>query len=133
VGTVASTPYNERLTAALERAGVTRRGLAKALAEREGGEVESKRRNVYKWLAGGEPEPLRAALLAVILDSPDLAIVQTDGRSSRVGELEGEVAALTQGLDALRKAHGRLLRRVAALEDVPRQAAPGTRRGRSER
>lgn len=92
------TPYSQRLAVALERAGITRRGLARLLAEHEGGQVETKRRNVYKWLEGeSEPEPLRAGLLAILLNDPFLAIISPAGRSSRLEQLVAVIAGIAEG------------------------------------
>jgi hypothetical protein len=124
-------PYAERLQQALKRQNVTVRGLARLLADREGGTLESKRRNVYKWLNEGvEPEPLRAAELAVMLQSPELALVQNDPRSSRLEALE---AAFREEQASRERALRAVIVRLDDLEAALDSLEPGQARRPSDR
>lgn len=114
--------YANRLAAALERAGVSRRGLARMLADREGGSVETKRRNVYKWLDEGvEPEPLRAGLLAILLNAPELAVLsprrapgnRLEHRLEELATLAVENEAILQELRLAIEEHDNLLQDAA--------------------
>ena len=125
------TPYAQRLAEALERAHVTRRGLARLLAEREGGAVETKRRNVYKWLEDGtEPEPLRAGLLAVLLNAPELAVTtqrqsaaaQIDAHLEELGENDAELLAnQAKVIDVLREIRDGIATLLEASDSVPKR------------
>lgn len=118
-------PYAERLKAALEvgkAAGDGRpenkRQLAVAVAEYTGNKLDSERRSIYTYFDHTEPDPDRAALLAVIMRDPSLALVQpqAEKRKARHEELEARVAQLEEIVNRLSPQMKSLGDRVVALE-----------------
>lgn len=125
--------YPERLRAALTAAGISRRKLAPLYAAETGNKPDSEYRAIGKYLAGEEvPEPERAAILAVLLRSPGLALVGAvpSRRRGRQAELEARVERLETALGALGpdlEALETLPERVLALEQ---QVQPKKNRAR---
>lgn len=135
--TVARPPqsYGARLLAALERAKMPKRRLAAEMAARTGQTLDNERRAIYRYLDGETvPEPDRGAVLAVILDEPELALppAPLDRRRVRLERLEAEVDALTAALETARQVTQDLVTRVEALEAAQADAhtAPTRRRAR---
>lgn len=127
-------PYRLRLEAAIERSPLSKRQVGARLAEREElKDAEAGRRQLYKYLDKGEPtepEPERAAVLAVILDAPELALVQpqAERRQARRAELEARVADLEAIAEATSPYVAEIAARVTALEqrEQPKQQESGS-------
>lgn len=124
--------YADLLRAAMEEAGASRRKLSSAFAGKTGNQKESEYRALGKYLTGDEPTPERAAILAVLLGEPRLALVTpaADRRTSRHAELEARVAELEDALNKLQrsmKGLAALPARVTALEGLerPKRARSG--------
>lgn len=103
-------PYSQRLADALDRAKISVRGLARLLADREGGATETKRRNIYKWLDEDvEPEPVRAGLLAILLNEPELAVLSPRRSAGRLEDrLEALAVEVARLLDSQSEVHAKL-------------------------
>lgn len=102
--------YKDTLRAAIEKAGTSRRQLSFALADHTGNKRESEYRALGKYLAGDElPSDERAAVLAVQLRDPNLALVERERRDGlavrqqqldrRLTELEDKVEERAQSVD----------------------------------
>jgi len=125
--------YAALLREAIQAAASSRRRLSGELAATTGNEQDSEYRALGKYLAGDEtPNPERAAILAVLLEEPRLALVSEVAarRRDRLAELESTVDALRPLLRVgdLQEQLDDLARRVGHLE---RQARPGSERGSS--
>lgn len=83
--------YANRLRAAIERDGWSQARLIRELAARTGNAAESERSAVRGYLAGAQPRPERAALIAEITAVPELATVE---RRSATARLEGRLEEL---------------------------------------
>lgn len=120
--------YGDLLTQARQRAGLSKRALGAKLAERAGLDAESGRRAIYKYeKEGEEPERARAAILAVILDEPALALVAEPAvkRQRRRGALEARVEGLEdRQKSGLAKVTARLARLEGRLKRLEQQGAP---------
>lgn len=118
--------YAELLRAAIDNAGTSRRKLSFVLAEETGNQQDSEYRAIGKYLAGEEPSRERAAILAVLLGDPQLALVTPSGdrRSARRAELEARVADLEEAAEQLSPYLKELGDRVTALE---KRSQPKTR------
>lgn len=93
--TVAS--WAELLRETMTARGISRRRLARMVAERTGNREDSERPAIYRYLKGMLPEPERAALFAVILDEPRLADVPQEGERRRLRLAEvAELAAVNE-------------------------------------
>jgi hypothetical protein len=113
------TRYGTTLREAIEAADTSRRKLSYALAEKTDNKQDSEYRALGKYLRGDEtPSPERAAILAVLLGQPELALVSSP-RRDRLAELAATV-------DRLETALGGALTRLEALEA---NAQPRRRRG----
>lgn len=94
---MAASTYGEQLGAAMKRLPISQRRLSFLLAEQTGNNQESERRSIGKYLKNeGAPEPDRAAILAVLLRAPELALVPdaVTRRRGRLAELEARIAVL---------------------------------------
>ena len=114
--------YGKLLRGALEQAGLSRRKFSVALAERTGNQQESEWRSLGKYLNGEEPSPERAALIAVMLGEPRLALVEGITARQRVRReaLEARVAELEEALEALGPQLAEVGRRLSLLETPAR-------------
>jgi hypothetical protein len=113
--------YSQLLRSAIDDAGSTRRKLSFQLAEQTGNQQSSEYRALGKYLSGDEtPGQDRAAILAVLLQQPALALVSAtqDRRRVRLAELAATVDRLETALEGA-------LTRLEALEA---RAQPGRRR-----
>jgi hypothetical protein len=126
-----STAYAGTLRAAIDAAETSRRRLSFRLAARKGTKQESEYRSLGRYLKGQEmPEPEQAAILAVELGEPLLALVTPVGERRRVrrATVETLVGQNTASIEALREAVQILLRQVVALggtaEGIPKDALP---------
>lgn len=103
------TDYPEVLRAAMKNAAMSRNKLSYAVAAKTGNKRDSEYRALGKYLSGDEaPSQERAALLAVLLSDPAVAIVSSH-RRDRLAELGATVEKLERAL-------GAVLDRVEALE-----------------
>jgi len=122
--------YSDLLRAALERSGMSRRRFSALLAAESGNTRESEYRSIGKYLGGEVPLPPRAAVLAVLLGAPELAMVP-DGatrRGGRLAELEARVAELEELANRGFPRLEQLVDRVEALEKPARsRRAPSSR------
>lgn len=132
--TVVLRPYSERFTDALKSSHTPMRTLARAFAEKTGNDIESERPALYLYKKGeSEPTPERAAILAVLLSDPSLALVQpqADRRTARRAELEARVAELERAAQELAPYLAEVAARVAALEQRARPRRQGSGNGAS--
>lgn len=132
------TEYGTTLRNAIERTS-SRRKLSFQLAEHTGNKQESEYRSLGKYLRGEDfPSPEKAALMAVLLVDPRVALVERPRRdrlAERLDKLEVRLAELEdragkveetqrQGVDVVQG----LIARLAALEAAPaREAQPPAR------
>lgn len=113
--------YADMLRAAIDRK-TNRTRLSRALAEKTGAKQSSEYRSIGKYLRGPEqPDKKRAAILAVLLEEPELALVSAvaERRQVRRAELEERVERLERALNLLGpdlRALATLPERVLALE-----------------
>lgn len=116
-------PYANRLRAAIERADISVREVARRLSEATGNPLDDERSALYRYMKETEPASDRAVMLAAILEAPELAEVTpiSEKRRGRQAELEAEVAQLREEFDAFVKA---ATERMSALEAIP---VPATR------
>lgn len=117
--------YAETLRAAIDAAGSSRRKLSYALADKTGNKQTSEYRSLGKYMADAKPgkkpeipDQDRAAVLAVELKEPRLAIVSpvADRRRGRQAELEARVAELEALANVVMPQLEELGGRVVALE-----------------
>lgn len=128
-----SKSFGQQLAAALNNTEprVSQRELARRLAEADGTKWSSKRRWIGKLLINDvelpEPESVAAIEDALGLPRGTFAVSRptTVARRTHLEMLEAEIAELKRVLEAARKAHKALLRRVQALEQAV-TAAPRT-------
>lgn len=110
--------YPALLRSAITAAGSSRRKLAPEFAAETGNQPDSEYRALGKYLSGDEePSRDRAAILAVLLKKPELALV-SDARArrqDRLTTLEARVAKLES--DVLRFAKAAVVRRAESEED----------------
>jgi hypothetical protein len=121
------TPYRELLRDAIDAAGTSRRKLSYAFAEKTGNQQESEYRSLGKYLDGENPEtptPERAAILAVLLREPRLALVPRAIRNGRLQQLAATVDDLLGAVGELKNEVQDLKGQVAGLQ---RQRATGQR------
>jgi hypothetical protein len=120
-------PYRELLRDAIDAAGTSRRKLSYAFAEKTRNQQESEYRSLGKYLDEENPDtpaPERAAILAVLLGEPRLALVARTGRNARLQELAGAVDDLLGTVGDLKAEVQDLKSQVG---DLQRQRATGTR------
>lgn len=122
----APTTYSRRLQAAIDRAGLAKRQVAKMLADLTGHSTDDERSSLYRYLKGQQPSPERAQLLAEVLSDPSLAEVQPRQRrqlADRLAALEAEVAAMQAERDlAVQAVVGRLADLEAAQARLEQQS-----------
>jgi len=111
--------YPTLLRAAIKAAGSSRRKLSYELAKKTGNQQEDEYRSLGKYLSSEKPElpsRERAAILAVLLGEPLLALVNDarGRRSDRLAKVEAELAALRELRDDDLRG---VLARLAALEE----------------
>lgn len=114
--------YPELLRASIDNAKSSRRKLSFQLAEKTGNQQPSEYRALGKYLSGDEePSRERAAVLAVLLSAPQLALVSgpQTRRQARLAELAATVDRLETALDGA----------LARLEALEARAQPKRRRG----
>lgn len=100
-------PSRATILRAMRGKSISKRGLARALQERQpGANFESMHANVKRWTRANAsaPDPKYAALLADILDVDAAAIVKR--RVSPAAELRRENQRLREQLDEARRASG---------------------------
>lgn len=123
---VADPAYAETLRAAIKAAGSSRRKLSADFAEQTGNERETEYRSLGKYLSKTKPElpsRERAAILAVLLNEPRVALVSDSKsrRRDRLGELAATVDDLLATVEDLKNQVATLQRRTA----VARRASGG--------
>lgn len=95
--------YPTLLRSAIKEAGSSRNKLGPELAAITGNQEDSEYRAIGKYLAGDEtPSRERAAILAVLLKKPELALV-SDGRARRQNNLADRLERLEADFAELRQ------------------------------
>lgn len=117
---VAEQNYAALLRKAMEAKGMSRRKLSFAMAARTKNKQPSDFRALGKYLNGTEsPSPKNAAILAVELEEPELALVSPQRRvrlaelAATVGDHQTAIDALTERLEDLEGRVPRTRRRAA--------------------